>query len=161
MIRACATWRMAIAVIGGVFGACSARAGVIDLRDAARQTPGLIHQYTFETYRTDLNAPRLFDQAGTADLLERFCSSTPNPGALTYGAGFDALSAAGTSVYVSNVIARGRAWTSSTNSAMALPSEMTVECVVRVNELPYPEAAIIASRRANGQRLPVLDGRDG
>lgn len=161
MIRACATWRMAIAVIGGVFGACSARAGVIDLRDAARQTPGLIHQYTFETYRTDLNAPRLFDQAGTADLLERFGSSTPNPGALTYGAGFDALSAAGTSVYVSNVIARGRAWTSPTNSAMALPSEMTVECVVRVNELPYPEAAIIASRRANGQRLPVLDGRDG
>ena len=81
MIRACATWGMAIAAIGGVFGVCSARAGVIDLRDAARQAPGLIHQYTCEMYRTELNAPRLFDQAGAEDLLERYGSSTPNPGA--------------------------------------------------------------------------------
>jgi len=150
-VRFLCGWRSAGAAFAAVLlGGGSARAAVIDLRNAARAEASLIHHYTFESLRTNWTAPRLLDRAGTADLTERAGSAVPNPGVLSYGTGFDALSAAGSAVYVSNVIARGRAWT--TTNAIALPAALTVECVVRVNEIPYPEAAVVTSRPTTDNR---------
>jgi hypothetical protein len=147
---------LAAAVLCGP-GAGALRAGVIDLREAVCREPSLIHHYTFEVPQEDANTLRLADRAGESNLTENIRGAY----SVTYGEGYDPLSRGGSPAYVTNNPNAGAAWT--TTNAIALPSTMTVECVVRMNEIPNPESAILTSRQTattRGYHLWVLgDGK--
>ena len=137
-----------------------ARGSVLDLRRLVRQTPGLIHHYTFEGPQADSQNLRLLDRAGAADLQERARGAGTPP--LTCGPGYDALSVAGRAVYVTNTFGAGAGWT--TVNPIALPPCLTVECVVSPRAIPSPNGgAILAARESDARRGYFLwltpDGR--
>ena len=137
-----------------------AQGSVLDLRRLVRQTPGLIHHYTFEGPQADSKSLRLLDRAGAADLQERTRGAGTPP--LTFGPGYDALSAAGRAVYVTNTFGAGAGWT--TTNPIALPPSLTVECVVSPYAIPSPYGgAVLAARESDARRGYFLwltaDGR--
>lgn len=89
-----------------ILGSSYSSAAVIDLRNATRAEPSLIHHYTFEDTQADYNNLRLLDRAGTLDLIE-YARNLPPGAKIVYETGFDALSVGGSSVHVTNLNSRG------------------------------------------------------
>ena len=124
-----------------LFGCGSVWAGVLDLRDAARREPSVIHQYTFAKPLTGANSMRLSDRVGSLHLKEWARTSPTN---LVYEQGYDAWSTGGSSVYVPGNINRGAAWAST--SSIALPPALTIECLFCPRQVPNTECYVLSTK---------------
>ncbi|MFC1805904.1 LamG-like jellyroll fold domain-containing protein, partial [Planctomycetota bacterium] len=146
-----AVWAGVAAFVVAVCG--RAHAKVVDLRAAVAGETGLVHHYTFEGAST---GQRLEDKAGAADLsvVSYGGGSTTVEAAngISFGgAAWDGTSATLTPYNDGAGFTSGGAGTS-TVSAIALPSTMTVETVFQPLTTPNGEGYGIATRAAANQR---------